>query len=363
MRVILLTPLNPVFSRKGRRGFENTLLDKRNGVCYDATDISDLKGVVDMPLQGLLALVERLRERIDAHGAALRGSEALTRYALIDPMLRELGWDTSDPDMVIPEYSSGGGRADYALLSDGRPVMPVVMVEAKSLGSSLGGAVAQGIQYCLMQGTSYFSVTDGRRWEVYETHRPVPIDEKQVVSFDLKGPSAAEACLQALSLWRPGVISGSVRPGQAPVVGLPDAGPIVQPPPNIIDEIIDEPGWEPISTFKPVPSISGNPPPSEILFPDNSRTGIRTWTGVTEAIVRWLMENNFLNATHCPIQYGVTYILATSPTHPSGRPIRCTKINSLYLNINYNSRDHMRNSRLIIERVGRDPAQFKVRLP
>ena len=66
-----LTPLNPAFSRAGRRGFENTLLDKRNGVCYDATDISDLKGVVDMPLQGLLALVERLRERIDAHGAAL----------------------------------------------------------------------------------------------------------------------------------------------------------------------------------------------------------------------------------------------------------------------------------------------------
>ena len=56
-----------------------------------------------MPMEGLLALVERLIDRIDAHGATLRGSEALTRYALIDPMLRELGWDTSDPDMVIPD--------------------------------------------------------------------------------------------------------------------------------------------------------------------------------------------------------------------------------------------------------------------
>ena len=236
------------------------------------------------------------------------------------------------------------------------------------MGSSLGGAVGQGIQYCLMQGTSYFSVTDGRHWEVYETHRPVPIGEKQVVSFDLKGPSAAEACLQALSLWRPGVISGSVRPGQAPVVGLPDDPPsttgpqpivglTVQPSPNI-----DELGWEPISTLEPVPG-SGEPRPSEILFPDNSRTGIRTWLGVTEATVRWLTENNFLNATHCPIQRGTGHVLATSPTHPSGRPIRCTKINSLYLNTNYNSRDQMRNSRLIIERVGRDPAQFKVRFP
>ena len=30
-----------------------------------------------MPLEGLLELVETLRARIDAHGTALRGSEAL----------------------------------------------------------------------------------------------------------------------------------------------------------------------------------------------------------------------------------------------------------------------------------------------
>ncbi len=64
-----------------------------------------------MPLESLLELVQTLSNRIDLHGPALRQSEALTRYALIDPLLRELGWDTEDPDMVIPEY----GRA-----TDGR---------------------------------------------------------------------------------------------------------------------------------------------------------------------------------------------------------------------------------------------------
>ncbi len=322
-----------------------------------------------MPMEGLLALVERLRERIDAHGAALRGSEALTRYALIDPILRELGWDTSDPDMVIPEYSSGGGRADYALLSNGKPV---IMVEAKTLDSSLQGAVGQGIQYCLVQGTGYFSATDGRRWEVYETHKPVPIDEKRVVSFDLKGSSSAEACLQALSLWRPSVISGSVRPGQAPVVGLPSdppsttglqpvAGPVVQPPLNI-----EEPGWQPLSTLEPVPGINGSHPPrpSEILFPDNSHKGINSWAGVATETVRWLTDNNFLTAAHCPIRRDNRHILSTNPAHRDGRPMRAySEINSLYLNRNYNSRDQVRNSRLIIERASQDPAQFKVRFP
>lgn len=89
-----------------------------------------------MPLESLLKLVETLRQRIDEHGNALRQSEALTRYSLIDPLLRELGWDTDDPALVIPEYRSGGGRADYALLSEGKPA---VMVEAKSLGTSPSG--------------------------------------------------------------------------------------------------------------------------------------------------------------------------------------------------------------------------------
>ena len=323
-----------------------------------------------MPLEGLLALVERLRECIDAHGVALRGSEALTRYALIDPILRELGWDTSDPDMVIPEYSSGGGRADYALLSNSKPV---IMVEAKKLDEPLQGALNQAINYSI-SGTGnkarYFSVTDGARWVIYDTSKP-PAD-MLITSFDLKGPSAAEACLEALSLWRPSMISGRVRPGQAPVTGWPPVdppsttgphpvvGPVVPSAPDV-----DGAEWQPILTLKPVPS-SNPPPPSEILFPDNSRASIRSWARVTVATVRWLIDNDFLTSAHCPIWLGSgnRYILATSPTHPDGRLMEhYTEINSLYLNRNYSSSDQVRNSRLIIERASQDPAQFKVRFP
>ena len=120
-----------------------------------------------MVLESLSDLVETLRARITAHARPLTKSEALTRYALIDPLLRELGWNTEDPALVIPEHQTGGGSADYALLNNGSPVM---MVEAKKLGTPFGDSVlSQGVNYCLMQGTNYFSVTDGQRWEVYET--------------------------------------------------------------------------------------------------------------------------------------------------------------------------------------------------
>lgn len=114
-----------------------------------------------MPLESLLELVETLRKRIDEHGAALRQSEALTRATLIDPLLRELGWDTEDPAQVMPEYRLGRGYADYALLKDGKPLL---MVEAKKLGTPLLDAASQGIGYCIEDGIAYFAVTDGRQW-------------------------------------------------------------------------------------------------------------------------------------------------------------------------------------------------------
>ena len=120
-----------------------------------------------MSLDSLLSLVEKLRERIDAHGRALRKNEALTRAALIDPLLRELGWDTGDPALVISEYKVGDKKADYALFRDGKRI-PIMMVEAKSLGTALRGEPReQGLGYCLLEKIPYLSISDGEHWEIY----------------------------------------------------------------------------------------------------------------------------------------------------------------------------------------------------
>ena len=59
--------------------------------------------------------------------------EAVTRYAIIDPILQALGWDTSDPGQVLPEnwrkLSNQQRVADYALLNKNGE--PVVLIEAK----------------------------------------------------------------------------------------------------------------------------------------------------------------------------------------------------------------------------------------
>ena len=141
-----------------------------------------------MLLDELYQTIEKLNGRMETHRDKLSQSEALTRNALVDPLLRSLGWDTEDPALVMPEYKLGSGFADYALLSDGKPV---IVIEAKKLGLPLDDAASQGIHYCVNDGIKYFAVTDGRKWDVYETHRPVPLFDKKIVSFDTTNPPVA----------------------------------------------------------------------------------------------------------------------------------------------------------------------------
>ena len=246
-----------------------------------------------MPLESLLELVETLRSRIDEHGAALRQSEALTRYALIDPLLRELGWDTEDPALVIPEYKLGKGYADYALLKYGKPA---IMVEAKKLDTPLQDAASQGIGYCIEDGIGYFAVTDGRHWGIYETHKMAPIAEKRIVEFDIV-QSPAEACLKALAIWRRNVETSKFSAGQPPILDKEDELPVIKtatPTPPHIEE-------KPLSEFKPKPK-STPPQGSTIVFPDGKSFILSNWKSIPIETTRWLVSNNHLNESHCPIQ-------------------------------------------------------------
>ena len=183
-----------------------------------------------MPSKSLFQLVEELAGRTQRHSATLSQNEILTRYVLIDPLLRELGWNTEDPEQVLPEYNSGSGYADYALLSDGKPI---ILIESKRLDTPLQDGLAQAINHCLMEGTPYFTVTDGRRWEIYETHRPAPVAETQVVAFDLADHAPRDAILQSLELLRRSAETGSMSLPQSPAVT--QAAP--EPPSSLAEEI------------------------------------------------------------------------------------------------------------------------------
>ena len=59
--------------------------------------------------QGIETEIENIRARVTDHKEYFEREEH-TRYALIDPMLRALGWDLGDPSQVQVEYEIGKGR-------------------------------------------------------------------------------------------------------------------------------------------------------------------------------------------------------------------------------------------------------------
>ena len=322
-----------------------------------------------MLLDDLYQAIEKLRERMEDHQDKLKQSEALTRNALVDPLLRALGWDTEDPAVAMPEYRLGSGFADYALLNAGKPA---IVIEAKKLGAPLYSAAEQSVTYCVNDGIRYFVATDGRKWDVYETHRPVPLAEKKIVSFDITD-SPADVCLDALVLWRRSVQSGVVRKPQVPVVDSQDDPSVtvnkpepVPVPSSTIPIATTAPVsggyWQSLSKWQPV----GAKPPVEIRLPDGVTTEIKHWVDIPAETARWLSNNGRLDEAQIPVQSGKRYILSGSPVHSTGTGFRLPRqAGKFYVEGNYNRASNVRNANTIIERAGTGvtPEQFSVRLP
>lgn len=105
--------------------------------------------------------------------------EQNTKAALIEPMIRALGWDTLDPDEVHREYKpkSKDSPVDYALKMLRKPRL---FVEAKGLGENLSDRkwISQILGYATMAGVVWCVLTDGNEYRIYNASAPVEADEK-----------------------------------------------------------------------------------------------------------------------------------------------------------------------------------------
>ena len=105
-----------------------------------------------------------------------------TRYAIIDPIIRALGWKICDPKECHPEYwryrGDEQGRVDYALfLNRSLPrigngtVAPSMIIEAKNPAVNLGSCVEQLHRYAeaspaMRRGVA--ALTNGKEWWIYQ---------------------------------------------------------------------------------------------------------------------------------------------------------------------------------------------------
>ena len=325
--------------------------------------------MASMLLEPLASTIETIKGRISTHGPTLRENETRTRMALIDPLLQALGWDTTDPALVTPEYRVDVGWADYALRSAGNK--PAAVIEAKRLGSIVENHLDQAVGYCIQQGIAYAGVTDGSHWQLYRTFEPVPLVEKLVLDVSIAGAPAHEAALKLLLLWRPNLASGqSVEANSSVLLGNLDVSPelssIIEPS-AIADSITRDVTADKSADWTPLPKVhlvtgqGRNLAPREVRFNRGESKTVSSWAQMHIEVADWLVRNGRVNASHFPIR-GLGFINSI-PQGPSGRPFGLSHQISggIYLNIKMSASSCVNNSKKLLTHfvVGPETVELK----
>ena len=115
-------------------------------------------------------------------------SEASVRRSIVDPLLTALGWSTN-PKIVIPEYTIDRRRVDYALCHP--ELKPRVFIEVKQVGN-IDGAERQLFEYAFHEGIPILILTDGRKWRFFHPSGSGDYAERLVHEFDIVEDDSAE---------------------------------------------------------------------------------------------------------------------------------------------------------------------------
>ena len=287
-----------------------------------------------MALDELFKTFEFLKKRIEEHREYLSQDETRTRQVLIDPLLKELGWDVGDPSAVEleyrveREYDVGMGKADYVLKSG---LKLAAVIEAKRLGSTLlDKATNQVLNYANSKGVPWMIVSDGDRWTMYEVFKQGELKERLRMSFAISDTSASECALKTLALWRPNVcaVDGPVDALEPVLSDLPSIASIhaaagVAGAARQVSTAVDAKdslrgAWHPITDElpkgRPTMARIGDAAPSKWL----------TWKQFYHDVAMHLLTRGSISATDLPIRVtkGKNCVINDVPEHPDRRPFK-----------------------------------------
>ena len=112
---------------------------------------------------------------------------------IVNTLLRELGWKTSDTTLVYPEYGIAAGRVDYALCDP--PLTPIVLIEVKRV-DSIDGAEEQLFSYAFHQGVPILILTDGKIWRFFYPFGTGPYTQRLVCELNLSNTDSDQIAYQ-----------------------------------------------------------------------------------------------------------------------------------------------------------------------
>ncbi len=298
-------------------------------------------------MQEFLDVIAKIQQTINVHEVALSKNETMTRYALIDPLLRELDWDLSNPSEVVPEDNTGpGGKTDYTL---GHKAM---IVEAKKLDENLDKYTDKLIDYVRGRNVRYGVLTNGRKWRMYDANATTKSPEAEFDVTDSEGMVISKA----IRLHRVVVLGNMPRHTITPIKKIdemyemlhPETRPPIRHVPGIVLENV---------TYK-----KGSSHPKILIHRDGSQKALESWVDLLGSVAEWLINNGHLTAQHCPIRIGPrNYLLHVEPKHPTGKLFSTYReIGKLYVFTNVGPSNIIRYANKLVMTAGLMQSDFKV---
>ena len=299
-----------------------------------------------MNMEALITTISAIRDRIERYKTLLSRNEMMTRYVLIDPLLRELDWDMTDPFTVAPEDNIGPGRPDYILENN------VVVVEAKKLGVNLDNETNKLFFYMRSRGTPYGVLTNGQKWKMYSVSQAT---ENLEVEFDVTD-SEGIVMSKAVHLHRSVVLERISQNTSA-------AKRQVEPVPSLLYQ----------NTIVSTQSVSGvsltdikynkrKKCPRWLMCVNGNKIYLDEWVEILGGIAEWLIKNEHITKEHCPLSIDLNkYVIHTSPQHPDGQPfIVHRQVDEFCVYVHVDPPTAIRYAQKLIEIAGLKPSDFRI---
>lgn len=301
------------------------------------------------PLASLVATLAAVCQQAQKHQSLLSKNEAATRAALIDPVLRALGWDTADVTMVVPEFAvSNKQKPDYFLKNTTGATH--IVIEAKKLGEDLDkmGHTGKLIGYAFTLKPLYHFVTDGLHWHCFSPNHSQyePYERIALISEGLL--QAATQLLRLLDAAHGGyglpaaISTAATLPASSRTAA--NSSEAKESKPTNQAALVPEKRFTELAQLSAL-ALSPGQKPTVLRLPDGTQQPIQTWKDILLEVCRFLLLHKPNLTLPLPDKAGKKRFLLATEKPPVGSSTLTTYHNKpIFIYTHYSATDCIANA-------------------
>ena len=345
-------------------------------------------------MNNLNEALQNVIEKIKKYRSFYEQNEMAVRDQIINPILRNLEWNTEDPDEVQPNVSIDEGVPDYSLIKNGKKI---IFIEAKRLGIDIDkkDTIRQLGKYCYSEGTKYGILTNGAIWILIRSFEEgIVLTERTVLRIDLENEGIQAIFRKIKVITKSNIENIEVLVKKTSILD------------KIWQNFLKDPTEIIIGLMPVVKSIISKDYPPEYQFEDTEIEDflkervkeiilgthdeeVKIIDDVEEPVIfepgrnpskmklkgdifvihksfeilintsNWLIENGKLKISDCPIEItrGNRYFIHKEPKHRSGKNFTCPKklSNGLWIETHCSTDNGILYSKKLLEKFGFSP--------